>query len=415
MRQERPQKRCFGQLKNSRDIVNFLVLKYLRFDKIQPFISATAILAFIGVMVGVMVLIIAMAIMNGFDREFEKKLFVMNYPITVYPKGNFRINEKLLVQLEEQFPDLRFSPYISTQAIAKKGDRLLGAMVFGVDFEREKAVNEIVATSLKDFVPGKYQALLGEELQNALFMSRGEKFSFIFTELSPGGLAVMPRIKRFEDAMTFKSGLIAYDKAYVFTRAEDLAKVLSIKEGSYDGIHVYSEEPEEDIVLIKEALPPLIGAVGWWQQNGNFFAALKMEKRALFIVLMLIILVASLNIISSLLMTVMNRRRDIALLLSLGLGKRELKKIFFRLGFIIGFGGIIGGVILGLFGLYLLDTFPIVSLPSDVYGTSKLPLELSAVDFGLIVLGSIGVVLLSSYYPAKKAADVDVLSVLRNE
>ena len=402
-------------MKRSQDIVNFLVFKYLRFDKTQPFISAAAILAFIGVMVGVMVLIIAMAIMNGFDREFEKKLFVMNYPLTIYPKGNFRIKDSVLVELEKEFPELRFSPYISTQAIAKKGERLFGSMVFGVDFERETGVNEIVKNALQDFTPGKYQALMGEELQNALFMQRGEKASFIFTELSPGGLAVMPKIKRFEDAATFKSGLIAYDKSYVFIRVEDLARVLSIKEGSYDGIHVYSKTPEDDIILLRKALPSLIGVVGWWQQNGNFFSALKMEKRALFIVLMLIILVASLNIISSLLMTVMNRRRDIALLLSLGLGKRELKKIFFRLGFIIGFGGILGGVVLGLFGLYLLDTFPIVSLPSDVYGTSKLPLDLSVVDFSLIVVGSIAVVLLSSYYPAKKAANVDVLSVLRNE
>ncbi|MFW6307846.1 MAG: FtsX-like permease family protein, partial [Campylobacterales bacterium] len=154
------------------------------------------------------------------------------------------------------------------------------------------------------------------------------------------------------------------------------------------------------IVALREFLPPLVGAVGWWQQNGNFFAALKMEKRALFIVLMLIILIASLNIISSLLMTVMNRRRDIALLLSLGLSKKELKAIFFRVGFIIGASGIVAGVALGLFGLYLLDSFPLVSLPADVYGTAKLPLELS---------------LISSIYPAKKAADIDVLSVLRNE
>jgi putative ABC transport system permease protein len=396
-------------------LVNLLVRKYLKFDKTQPFISITAILAFVGVMVGVMVLIIAMAIMNGFDKEFEKKLFVMNYPITIYPKGNFKLNDELLAKLESKFTDMKFSPYISTQGIAKKGESIMGAQVYGVDFDKEKHVNEIVKEAIEKHNVEKFGALLGSELQDRLYLSSGEKFTLIFTKLTPGGFSVMPTIKRFEADGSFRSGLIAYDKSYVFVRMEDLGKVLNIKEDEFDGVHVYSEKPMEDIKDLREFLPPLVGAVGWWQQNGNFFAALKMEKRALFIVLMLIILIASLNIISSLLMTVMNRRRDIALLLSLGLSKKELKSVFFRVGFIIGFGGIVGGVVLGLFGLYMLDTFPIVSLPADVYGTAKLPLDLSISDFLYIVAGSFVVVLLSSIYPAKKAADIDVLSVLRNE
>lgn len=396
-------------------LVNLLVRKYLKFDKTQPFISITAILAFLGVMVGVMVLIIAMAIMNGFDKEFEKKLFVMNYPLTIYPKGSFKLNSELLNKLEDEFEDMKFSPFISTQAIAKKGDNIRGAMVYGVDFEKEQYVNEIVKKAIETAKIEKFDALLGQELYDRLILSSEEKFTLIFTKLTPGGFSVMPTIKRFDAKSSFKSGLIAYDKSYVFVRLEDLGRVLSIQEGEFDGVHVYSDEPMEDIIALKEFLPPLVGAVGWWQQNGNFFAALKMEKRALFIVLMLIILIASLNIISSLLMTVMNRRRDIALLLSLGLSKKELKAIFFRVGFIVGASGIVAGVALGLFGLYLLDSFPIVSLPADVYGTSKLPLELSLSDFMYIVIGSFFVVLISSIYPAKKAADIDVLSVLRNE
>jgi len=396
-------------------VVNFLVFRYLRFDKTQPFISVTAILAFIGVAIGVMVLIIAMAIMNGFDKEFEKKLFVMNYPLTIYPKGNFRVNTELLKTIENELPNLKLSPYLSSQAVARKGEELLGVMVFGVDFEREKEVNEIVKEFSKDIEFGSFDALVGDELSKSLYLNNGEKFTFIFTTLSAGGLSVMPTIKRFSQSNSFKSGLNAYDKSYVFVRLEDLARVLNVKEGSYDGIHVYTKNPFEDIKKLEALLPPLIGVVGWWQQNGNFFAALKMEKRALFIVLMLIILIACLNIISSLLMTVMNRRRDIALLLSLGLSKAELKKVFFRLGFIIGISGVFVGAVLGVLGLLLLDTFPIISLPADVYGTAKLPLDLSVIDFSLIILGSLVIALLSSYYPARKASEIDVLSVLRNE
>ncbi len=140
-----------------------------------------------------------------------------------------------------------------------------------------------------------------------------------------------------------------------------------------------------------------------------------MEKKALFIVLMLIILVASLNIISSLLMTVMNRRHEIALLLSLGASKEEIKKAFFTLGVTIGGSGIVFGVILGFLGLYLLGNFDIVTLPADVYGTSKLPLDLSLVDFFSILIGAVLIVVFSSYYPAKRATEIDVLQTLRHE
>ena len=149
--------------------------------------------------------------------------------------------------------------------------------------------------------------------------------------------------------------------------------------------------------------------------NGNFFAALALEKRALFIVLMLIILIASLNIISSLLMTVMNRRKEIALLLSLGASKKEIKNAFFYLGLVIGGGGMLFGMAVGFLALYILGSFDLISLPADVYGTARLPLDLSLIDFVLIIVGTSLIVTLSSYYPARKATQINVLDTLRNE
>ena len=162
-------------------------------------------------------------------------------------------------------------------------------------------------------------------------------------------------------------------------------------------------------------MPPGIGVIGWWQQNGNFFAALRMEKRALFLVLMLIIIVASLNIISSLLMMIMNKRKEIALMMSLGASKKEIKAIFLRLGILIGIVAIFCGSALGLFGLWILKNFDIIKLPEDVYGVSKLPIDLSFVDFSIINIGAFVIVLLSSIYPAIKASNTDVLETLRYE
>lgn len=124
---------------------------------------------------------------------------------------------------------------------------------------------------------------------------------------------------------------------------------------------------------------------------------------------------AALNIISSLLMVVMNRRKEIALLLSLGASRQEIKSIFFWVGNTIGLSGIALGVVLTGVAMYMLDTFPIISLPADVYGSSKLPLDLSLLDFVRTILGAIVIVCLSSYYPAKKASSIDTLQVLRNE
>lgn len=393
----------------------YLVKKYLRFDKSQPFITVISFLAFFGVAIGLMVLMVAMAIMNGFDKEFEKKLFTMNYPLSIYSRSFNPVSEMDLQRLEAQFPQLKFSPYISTQVIIKKGNRLEGGMLFGVYFEQEAKINTILAEAIKDKTLDKYDLITGSEIAKTHQFSADEKATLIFTKNDPGGMSLIPKMKRFNYQGSFRSGLMAYDKAYMYTTLDSLAQVLQYEEGKYDGIHIYSEDPFADIEKIRSVLPDDLGIVGWWQMNGNFFAALALEKRALFIVLMLIILIASLNIISSLLMTVMNRRKEIALLLSLGAYKHEIKNTFFYLGIVIGGGGMLFGIVLGFLALFLLGSFDLISLPADVYGTAKLPLDLSMLDFWLTVVGTTIIVALSSYYPAYKATQINVLDTLRNE
>ncbi|MEA3288720.1 MAG: ABC transporter permease [Campylobacterota bacterium] len=398
-------------------LINFIIKKYLKFDKKNPFISISAILAFVGVAVGVMVLIVAMAIMNGTAKEFEDKLFTMNYPLSIYPKINGAVDNYLLEDLEEKFPHMEFSPYLTSQVMIQSEDSMSGGVIFGVDKEKESKINKIYKEAVKDRDNlKKYDVILGQGIKDDLFIDKGQKVTLYFTSVDPSGFSMMPKLKRFTYEGEFRSGLTAYDKSYMYTSIEALRTVLKKDDTYFDGIHIYSEEPFKDIELLRKELPKFgVGVVGWWQQNGNFFAAMEMEKKALFIVLMLIILIASLNIISSLLMTVMSRRKEIALLLSLGASTKEVKHIFLRLGIVIGYTGIAVGVLLGFGGMYLLENFDIISLPADVYGTSKLPLELDMVDFVSIVAGSMVIVFLSSYYPAVKATKIDVLDVLRNE
>ncbi|HHO0560844.1 TPA: ABC transporter permease [Campylobacter coli] len=399
-----------------KSVLKYLLFKYLRFDKEQPFINLSMLLAFLGVCVGLCVLLVAMAIMNGFDKEFEKRFFVMNYPITIVPKFYSPMNDDLVTELKREFPHLLFSPYISTQVVAKADNRFEGGVLFGVNFNDEVKINEVVAKALKDENLSGFDILVGSVLADELNLHKNDKLSLIFSNLSPSGFSLVPQAKRFNVKARFASGLIFYDKAYMYTDVNALRKVLGISnQQSYDGVHVYSENAFKDVEKLKSYLKSDYAVVGWWEQNQNFFSALKLEKRALFIVLMLIILVASLNIVSSLLMIVMNRRTEIALLLALGTSKLEVKKSFFALGMLIGGGGMIIGIILAFFVLWLLGNFDIVTLPADVYGTSKLPLDLSVMDFSLTLVGALIIIALSSYYPAKKATQINVLDTLRNE
>lgn len=393
----------------------FLLFKYLRFDKTQPFISITAILAFLGVGVGVMVLIVAMAIMEGMIKHFEDRLFTMNYPLTIFQKGYGAVNDTLLYSLTEQFKDLRFSPYIKSQGAIKIGDTLNAGIIYGIDFDKEMDINKILRESYHNANFNSDSIIIGKRLLDETSINLNTRVTLIFTQMQAGGMGLVPSMKRFDVDGYFNSGLHSYDNSYMYINIQTLQTIKNYPLDVYDGIHIYSNNPMKDIVKLKEFLPRDVGVVGWWEQNGNFFSAIAMEKRALFIVLMLIIIMASLNIISSLMMVIMTRRREIALLLSLGMGKKDIQKTFFYLGNVIGISGVFFGVLLAFILLYLLQVFPIISLPADVYGSSRLPLHISFIDISLTIIGAIIVVLLSSYYPSIKASKINPLSTLRSE
>ncbi|MGX2971551.1 ABC transporter permease [Helicobacter sp. T3_23-1059] len=435
---------------NIKSLPAFLHRKFLRFDKSQPFISITAILAFLGIGIGVMVLIVAMAIMNGMSKEFEKRLFVMSYPLTLHSLNRSGVPRELLNALESHFPNLSFSPYISAQSVAKINGAMEAGIVFGIEPQREAKINPVfagaflpreyqnpfenkkidlqnISPALESFSQNRFGIIIGNELVDSHLLERDDKITLYFTRLEPTGLVLSPTMKRFSLFSGFSSGISAYDSAYMYANLQAIAAIKNRSTDIFDGIHIHSTKPMEDIVFLRKFLHSQIGLEiskiyggkygieGWWQKNTNLFAAMDLEKNVLFIVLMLIILMASLNIISSLLMVVMNRRKEIALLLSLGASKQEIKKTFFYLGISIGFCGIVFGVILSGIALWVLDTFPIISLPSDVYGVSKLPLDLSVFDFIATLVGASIIVCLSSFYPAKKASQIDALTVLRNE
>ena len=391
-----------------------IIKHYLKYDKENPFIFISAMLAFLGIAIGVMVLMLSMGIMNGMQKSFTEKLFVMNYPLTILPIEENSVNDALIDTLAEKFPHLKFSPYYTTQVISKNDGAVQGSLLYGVDYKKESEINNVFKKSVGN-TESKFKVVIGEGLSFEMNAPKGEKVTLYFSEQQAVGFGTMPLQKRFKVDGVFKSGLKAYDKAIMYTSLEAFEKLLKRTDGTYDGVHIYTKNPLDVIDSIRSVLPKNVVVEGWWQQNGNFFAAMAMEKKALFLVLLLIILVASLNIISSLLMTVMSRRSEIALMRTLGATKSEIKSIFFKLGLIIGAAGIVTGTLLGALGIWILTTFDIISMPEDVYGTSKLPIDLTFTDFSLIIIGTSIIILFSALYPAKKASQTDPLTVLRNE
>ena len=341
----------------------------------------------------------------------------MNYPLTIVSYDTNGVSQPLLDKIEAKFPEIKVSPYYTTQIISKNADSVQGAILYGVDFNKEANINTIFAKAYKDINGSisKYSTVIGKDLALTLGLQKNEKITLFFSKEQAAGFGTMPLQKRFSVISTFSSGLAAYDKGIIYTTHKAFQRILKKEPLIYDGAHIYTKEPMKIIDKIKPMLPQNIGIEGWWEQNGGFFEAMQMEKKALFLVLLLIILVASLNIISSLLMTVMSRRSEIALMRTLGATSKEIRRIFFYLGLIIGFLGMILGTLLGLFGMWLLTTYNIISLPADVYATSKLPIELPLSDFATIIIGTSIIVIVSSIYPAIRASKTNALTVLRNE
>ncbi|MDY0328658.1 MAG: ABC transporter permease, partial [Arcobacteraceae bacterium] len=224
-------------------LINYIVLKYLRFDKTNPFISISGILAFFGVAVGIMVLMLTMAIMNGTQKEFERKLFTMNYPLTIYPKMDNSVTYSLVRELEKKFPDFIFSPFISTQAIVEYNKKMAGGVIFGVDSQKEILVNSIYAESIKNLSLSTFDIILGNGIKESIGASGNERITLYFTNITPSGFSMMPKIKRFDIASSFKSGLNAYDQAYMYTSIEALSSILGRDSSIYDGIHIFSNNP----------------------------------------------------------------------------------------------------------------------------------------------------------------------------
>ena len=404
----------------------YIARKYLLAKRKQTFISIITFISIGGVAVGVMALIIVLAVMGGFERELKERILGATAHAHV-TSLNGSIENPFAVAERVRKVDgvVAASPYIFTPMMIASGSGAVGGVLRGVDTATVGDVTRLrkdlrsgrledLHRATKDGLPG---AILGKELAGNIGVAAGDVVEF----LVPGGtitpLGAFPKAARFRVAGVSESGMYEYDATFAYVDFEEAGRLLGM-EGRATGVEVKVRDvyAAADVARkIRSALGYPFWAKDWMQSNRNLFSALKLEKVVMFVILVLIVMVAAFNIISTLIMVVMEKTKDIAVLMTLGATRRAIRRIFAIEGLIIGVAGTAAGTALGALLCALLQRYRFIRLPSDVYYISTLPVALEPGTVLLVVASSILICFLATVYPAFQASRVDPAEAIRYE
>jgi lipoprotein-releasing system permease protein len=404
----------------------FIGLKYLLAKRKQTFISIITAISVAGVAVGVMALIIVLAVMNGFEKELKDRILGATAHIHVTNlEGSISDPFALAQRVGTMDGITAASPYIFSQVMISSGTASTGAILRGVDVATVGKVTrlpqEIRKGKIEDLdrktTNGLHGMILGKELAANLGVSPGD----IVEVLVPGGnitpMGAFPGVATFRVAGFSESGMYEYDSSFAYVSLKEAGRIMGM-EGRATGIEVkvgdiYQAGRIASRLRVELGYP--YWAKDWMQSNRNLFSALKLEKVVMFIILVLIVMVAAFNIISTLIMVVMDKTKDIAVLMTLGATRRMIRKIFALEGLLIGVAGTFAGTVLGVLLCYLLRRYQFIRLPSDVYYISTLPVDLSPAILLLVGTCSIVICFLATLYPSRQASLVDPAEAIRYE
>ena len=406
-------------------IEKLITSRNLKPKKKEGFLKIISIFSFLGISLGVAVLIIVMSVMNGFRTELTNKILGFNSHITIKPYSN-PISENYYNKIKNKYINSNVIKTFNGEAVILNRDNAKGTLVRGIDPKKINSINflkeNIIDGELTNFKNGT--VIIGKYLAIELGVVVGDKINIMSSNSISTPLGNIPKQSSFQVAAVFSSGLYEFDRSVSFFNLTDSLSFFGKNlEDFY--IEIFLKDPINASKYKNEIqnIDSSFYVISWADQNKSFFSALKVERNVMFLILTLIIIVAAFNIISGLTILVKNKTRDIGILKSIGVTNKSIKKIFFLIGFVIGTGATIFGIVIGtLFSYYvenirifISNILDVTLFPEEIYFLNSMPSEIDPKSIILIAFCSIITTIIVSIYPAAKASSLDTVKTLKYE
>ncbi len=399
----------------------FIAKRYLFKGRKSSFISIISLVSTIGITIGVAALVIALSLINGFQNDIRNKILnsTAHIMITSVMGESLADHEEVTRTIKSNIKEVTIANPVIYGTVLLKGSarNATGAIMRGVNLNSNR--KSVWQKRLKrGKLPLKRnEILIGHEMAARANLFQGDTCTIITPQpvLTPGG--IIPRNKRMKVAGIFSSGLYELDNGTILTNLETAQRLFKLKDNiSYIQIYLKDLFDADRVAKkLETIIPKHLSVLTWKELNASLYSALKLEKTILFFTLTLIIIVASLNIIAGLILLVIQKMKDIGILLSYGATAKMIKRIFFIQGGIIGILGTTFGVALGLGFCTLANKFQLIKVPSEIYQMSHVPFNINPFDLAAIIVVSLVISFTATLIPSKKAASVNVIDAIKNE
>ena len=402
--------------------------RYVRSRSNNSFVSLISAISMLGIAIAVMVLIVVMSVVNGFERELKDRLLAMTAHASIEgTEGELTNADELIAIARNNSRVSAAAPYVDGQALLVFEKQISGAELRGIDPQMEEAVSGIGGVmqsgELAELASGEFNIVLGIELASAMQVGVGDKVTVTLAEgrVTPAG--IMPRTKRFTVSGIYRVGMYEFDRRLAFINIGDAQKLYRMSD-SVSGVRLAVTEIYEASAIVREVAlenGKLVLVSDWTRRHVNFFRSIQITKSILFVILMMVIAVAAFNIVSTLVMVVKDKQSDIAILRTIGARPMSILKIFIMQGSIVGVTGTLAGAGLGILLALNLEAiigfvesvFGIKFLAADVYFISDVPSDLQYADVALVAVIALVLALISTIYPAWVAARTAPAEALR--
>ena len=398
-----------------------IALRNLRPKRKLGFLKIISLFSFLGIMLGVAVLIIVMSVMNGFRSDLTEKIIGLNPHLII--KTNSTSGAQIKSNLKNE--NFNFIETLSGEGIVLTQNNAKGVIIKGIKKNEKKQSfmnKKITKGSINDFLNGTI--MIGAELAYNLNLNVGDKINLVSSSFISTPFGSIPKQENFNIAGIFDSGFYEFDQNLIYILISDAKSILNSSDDEID-LEIFLEDPFNAERYKKQIQKKdnEIAIFTWSDANKTFFNALKVERNVMFIILTLIIVVAAFNIISGLTILIRNKTKEIAIIRTLGLSKKSIIKSFFLTGFTIGLLATISGIIFGIIFSFYIDNirnflstiFSINIFPSDVYYLDKMPSELDFLSILFIFLMSLFITSITSYFPARTISKMKTTNALKYE